>query len=197
MATEIKIVEEARKPLSMNPKKFALWLFIASVTMMFAALTSAYIVRQAEGNWMIFDLPNLFFVNTAVIIASSITMQWAYWSAKHDYPERVRLATSITSILGVAFLVGQFLAWGQMVENNIYFVNDRGSAVSGSFVYVLSGLHGAHIISGVVFLLIVLVSAFRFKVHSKNMTQIEMCTTYWHFLGALWLYLLLFLMLNR
>jgi cytochrome c oxidase subunit 3 len=197
MATEMKIVEEARKPLSMNPKKFALWLFIASVVMMFAALTSAYIVRQAEGNWMIFDLPSIFFVNTAVIIVSSITMHWAYWSAKHDFPERAKLAISITAVLGIAFLVGQFLAWGQMVDNNVYFVNDRGSAVSGSFVYVLSGLHGAHIISGVVFLLIVLISTFRYKVHSKNMSQIEMCATYWHFLDGLWLYLLLFLMLNR
>ncbi len=197
MAAEIKIVEEARKPLSMHPKKFAMWLFIATVVMLFAALTSAYIVRQAEGNWLLFDLPNLFYVNTAVIIVSSLTMQWAYWSAKRDQLEKTKLAISITSILGIAFLIGQIMAWGQMVDQNIYFVGDRGSAVSGSFVYVLSGLHGAHIISGVVFLLIVLLSTLRYKVHSRNLTQMEMCTTYWHFLGGLWLYLLLFLIWTR
>jgi cytochrome c oxidase subunit 3 len=197
MATEIKIVEEARKPLSMHPKKFAMWLFIATVVMLFAALTSAYIVRQAEGNWMIFDLPSLFYVNTAVIVVSSFTMQWAYWSAKKDLLERAKLAIVITTVLGIAFLIGQVMAWGQMVASNIYFVGDRGSAVSGSFVYVLSGLHGLHIVGGLVFLLIVLISAFRYKVHAKNLTQVEMCATYWHFLGGLWIYLLLFLIWTR
>ncbi len=197
METELKIIEEARKPLAMHPKKFAMWLFIATVVMLFAALTSAYIVRQAEGNWMIFELPSLFYVNTAVIVVSSLTMQLAYWSAKMDLLERTKLMIVITTILGVAFLVGQFMAWGQMVESNVYFVGDRGSAVSGSFVYVLSGLHGLHIVGGVVFLLIVLISAFRYKVHSKNMTQMEMCATYWHFLGGLWIYLLLFLIWTR
>ena len=124
-------------------------------------------------------------------------MHWAYISAKRDNVENLKLAIIITTLLGVAFLIGQFLGWKQMVENNVYFVNDRASAVSGSFVYVLSGLHGIHIVSGVVFLIIVMVSAFRFKVHGKNLTQIEMCTTYWHFLDGLWLYLFVFLLLNR
>lgn len=197
MAADIKIIEEAKKPMSMHPKKFALWLFIASVTMLFASLTSAYIVRQAEGNWMLFELPRIFWINTGIIFISSITMHWAYLSAKRDNLDRVKLALAITTVLGIAFLVGQFLGWKEMVANNVYFVNDRASAVSGSFVYVISGLHGAHIISGVVFLIIVLVAAFRFKVHSKNLAQIEMCTTYWHFLDALWLYLFIFLLLNR
>jgi cytochrome c oxidase subunit III len=197
MAAELKIVEEAKKTLSMHPKKFGLWLFMGSVTMLFAALTSAYIVRQAEGNWMLFDLPRLFWVNTVVILVSSMTMQWAYMSAKRDNLEKVKLALSITTILGVAFLVGQYLAWGQMVNANVYFVNDRASAVSGSFVYVISGLHGLHIVSGVVFLIIVLIATFRFKTHSRNLPQIEMCTTYWHFLDGLWLYLFLFLLFYR
>lgn len=197
MGTEIKIVEEAKSPLAMHPKKFALWLFIASVVMMFAALTSAYFVRQAEGNWLIFDLPSLFWVNTAIILVSSVTMHWAYWSAKRDNLETVKLALGLTLALGIAFLIGQFLAWGQMVESSIHFVNNRASGVSGSFVYVLSGLHGLHIVSGVIFLIIVLVSTLRYKVHSKNMTQMEMCVTYWHFLDVLWLYLFVFLLLNR
>lgn len=197
MATELKIVEEAKKPLSMNPKKFALWLFIGSVVMIFASLTSAYIVRQAEGNWMAFDLPSLFWVNTGVIILSSVTMHWAYVSAKKDNLDTVKIALAVTTVLGVCFLVGQFLAWGQMVDGNIYFVNDRAGAVSGSFVYVISGLHGLHIVSGIIFLLIVLVATMRFKTHSRNLTQMEMCLTYWHFLGGLWLYLFLFMLFNR
>jgi cytochrome c oxidase subunit 3 len=193
MATEIKIVEEAQKPLAMNPKKFAMWLFIVSVLMIFGALTSAYIVRQAEGNWLIFELPPLLWVNTGVILASSITMQWAYFSAKRDRLESVKIATVITTILGVSFLIGQVLAWGDLVNQKVYLVGNP----SGSFVYIISGLHGLHIVGGVIFLLILLRSTYKYKVHSKSMNQIEMCATYWHFLGGLWLYLFVFLLLTR
>src|SRR5687767_8332815 len=147
MATEIKIVEEAGRPLAMHPKKFALWLFIASVIMIFAALTSAYIVRQADGNWLVFDLPNSFWITSAIILISSGTMHWAYLAAKKDDLEGTKLAISITTVLGLAFLVGQFIAWGDLVKRNVYFVGNP----SGSFVYVISGLHGLHIISGVIF----------------------------------------------
>lgn len=190
---ELKIVEEAKKPLSMNPKKFALWLFIVSVCMIFASLTSAYIVRQAEGNWQLFELPPLFWITSGIILISSFTMHWAYLAAKRNNLEMVKVAMSITTILGVAFLVGQVMAWGELVQNNVYFVGNP----SGSFVYVLSGLHGLHILGGVVLLIITLIATFRFQVHSKSLNLIEMCTTFWHFLDALWLYLFVFLLLNR
>src|SRR5690606_29143987 len=180
MESDVKIVEEAKKPRSMHPKKFAIWLFMASVMMVFAALTSAYIVRQAEGNWMVFDLPSLFWINTGIILVSSVTLHWGYISAKRDDLATVKLAVGITTILGVGFLVGQWFAWEQMVAANVYLVGDRPAAVSGSFVYVISGLHGLHIVSGIVFLLIVLVAAFRYEIHSKNLTRMEMCLTYWH-----------------
>ena len=197
MAVEIKIVEEAKKPMGMNPKKFATWLFMVSIAMMFAALTSAYIVRQAEGNWMIFELPALFWVNTVVILVSSITMHAAYLAARKNKAELVKVLVGATLSLGIVFLIGQWMAWQEMISQNVFLVNVNASGVSGSFVYVLSGLHGAHIISGIVFLAIVLVSAYRQKVHASNLLQIEMCTTYWHFLDGLWLYLFVFLLLNR
>ena len=181
MTTEFKIVEEPKKPLSMHPKKFAMWIFVATVGMLFASLTSAYIVRQAEGNWLYFNLPSMLNWTTAVILVSSATMQMAYWSAKKDLLEKVKLWVSITMVLGVVFLVGQVLAWKELVAQNVYFVGNP----SGSFLYVLTGLHGLHIISAIVYLVIVMVSAFRFKIHSRSLAQIEMCTTYWHFLGGL------------
>jgi cytochrome c oxidase subunit 3 len=193
MATEIKIVEVANQQRSMDPKKFGMWLFMASVTMIFAALTSAYLVRQAAGNWAVFELPSLFGITTAIILASSLTMHWAYLSAKKDNLEMTKVAISITTLLGIAFLIGQWMGWSALVRENVYFVGNP----SGSFVYVLSGVHMLHIVGGVVFLLIVLVATFRFKVHSKRLSQIEMCATYWHFLDALWLYLFVFLLLNR
>lgn len=190
---ELKIVEEPQKTLAMNPKKFAMWLFIGSVTMLFASLTSAYIVRQAEGNWLYFELPILFTISTVVVAVSSVTMQLAYWAAKKDNTARVKLMVTVTTVLGLIFLVLQFLGWADLVANNIYFVGNP----SGSFLYVLTGLHGIHVVSAVIFLLIVFASAIRSKVNSKNLLQIEMCTTYWHFLGGLWLYLFVFLLLYR
>lgn len=193
MATDIRIVEEAKKPLSMHPKKFALWLFIVTVFMMFAALTSAYIVRQSDGNWVVFELPNLFLLTTGIILVSSGTMHWAYAAVKRNNFEAAKLAITITLILGIGFLVGQFMAWGQLVDNKIHLVGNP----SGSFVYIISGLHGLHIVGGIVFLAIVMASIFKMKVHSNNLLRVEMCATYWHFLDALWLYLFLFLLLYR
>ena len=193
MSTEFKLIEEPKKQLSMNPKKFAMWLFIATVLMLFAAFTSAYIVRRAEGNWVFFELPSMFYYTTVFIVLSSITMQWAYFAAKKDNLEMVKVTVGVTAILGMAFLVGQVLGWGQMAQQSIYLAGNP----SGSFVILISLVHGLHIVSAVVFLLIVLGSTFKYKIHSKNMTQIEMCATYWHFLGGLWLYLFVFLLLNR
>jgi cytochrome c oxidase subunit 3 len=225
MGVDIKIVEEAKQPLTMNPKKFAMWLFLVTVFMVFAALSSAYIVRQAEGNWVYFELPALFWVNTVVILVSSATMHWAYVSAKRDNLESVKIAIVITTVLGFAFMIGQFMAWKELVVNRIHLVGNP----SGSFLYMISGLHGAHVIGGVVYLLIILNvgqvefmkgSIFRYilkplsillvipafmalspkhmlKVNSRNFNPIEMCATYWHFLGGLWLYLFLFLLLKR
>jgi cytochrome c oxidase subunit III len=193
MATELRIVEEAKKPISMHPKKFALWIFLVTVIMIFAALTSAYIVRQSDGNWMLFELPNLFLVTTGIILISSATMHWAYLSVKKDNLEAAKLAIALTTVLGISFLIGQYLAWGELVKNSVYLVGNP----SGSFVYIISGLHGVHIVGGIIFLLIVFVSIFQLKVHSKNLLRIEMCATYWHFLGGLWLYLFVFLLLNR
>jgi cytochrome c oxidase subunit III len=196
MAADIRIVEEAKKQRSMNPKKFALWLFIVSVMMLFGAWTSAYLVKRGEAGWSSFELPNQFWVNTVIILISSVTMVWAQRAASKDQLEQTKLALGITTALGVAFLVGQWLAWGKMVEMNYYFAGS-GSNSSSSFIYVLTGFHGLHIISGVVVLLIALIATFRYKVHSRNMLRMELCSTYWHFLGALWLYLFVFLLLNR
>jgi len=193
MTTEFKIVEEPKKPLAMHPKKFAMWIFVASVGMLFAALTSAYIVRQAEGNWLFFNLPAMLYWTTGIILVSSVSMQLAYWAARKDQLDKVRLMVWITTGLGLVFLAGQVLAWKELVAQNVYFVGNP----SGSFLYVLTGLHGLHIVSAIVYLVIVLVSAYRFKIHSRSLAQIEMCTTYWHFLGGLWLYLFIFLLLNR
>lgn len=196
MATEIKIVEEAKKPMSMNPKKFALWLFMVTVCMLFAAWTSAYLVKRGEPGWSSFDLPRQFWINSWLILLSSLTLIWGQRSARKDQLEKVKVALTLTAILGVSFVIGQFMAYSKLVELNHHFTGE-GSNTSASFIYVLTGVHGLHLISGVVVLVFTLVATYQYKVHSKNMVQLEMCATYWHFLGGLWLYLFVFLLLNR
>lgn len=194
MVENYKLVDvPVEQPLSMHPKKFALWLFIVTVVMIFAAFTSAHIVRQADGDWLIYDVPPMLWITSGIILASSAFMQWAYIAAKKDKLEQVKLALSITTILGLVFLYGQFQAWGQLVDAGVFFVGNP----AGSFMYIFTGIHAAHLISGVIYLLYMLISSFRHKVHAKNMLNMDMCTTYWHFLGGLWIYLFIFLLLNH
>lgn len=188
--------DNAAQPRGVNPKKFILWLLIISIIMMFAAFTSAYIVRRAEGNWQDFILPPQLIINTVILVISSFFMQWAYISAKKDNLGMLKIALFITFALGVAFLAGQWQAWGNLVSQNIYF-GGADANPSGSFLYVLTGVHGFHLITGLLFILIVLISSFQFKVHSKNLLRIELCTIYWHFLGALWVYLYVFLTIYK
>ncbi len=194
MAEDYKLVDTpVEQPLSMHPKKFALWLFIVTVVMIFAAFTSAHIVRQADGDWLIYDLPTMLWYTSAIILLSSVFMQWAYMAAKKDKPEQVKLALAITTVLGILFLVGQVKAWGQLVDNNIYFNGNP----AGSFLYVFTFVHALHLVSGVIYLIYMLISSYKYKVHAKNMLNMEMCSTWWHFLGGLWIYLFIFLLLNH
>ncbi len=193
MISEMRIVEEAKWPMGMNPRKFGMWLFLATVTMLFAAWTSAYIVRRAEGNWLYFELPQLFWITSVIIVLSSLTMIWASRSARSDNVSGLRSGLVATLVLGILFLVGQVLGWGEMVKSSAYLVGNP----SGSFVYVLTGVHGVHIVSAIIFLAVVTFRTFRLRESSQNMFALEMCATYWHFLGGLWLYLFIFLLLNR
>ncbi|MEJ8803966.1 cytochrome c oxidase subunit 3 [Pontibacter sp. H249] len=179
-----------------HPLKFSLWLIIISIIMMFAAFTSAYIVRREEGNWLEFELPTILLINTLIIVLSSVTMQWAYVSAKKNNIKAIKLGLILTAALGTAFLIGQWNGWAELVQNNIYFGGSTSNP-SGSFLYVLTGVHGFHLVTGLVFVLITLMSSLKYKVHSKNILRIQLCTVYWHFLGGLWLYLYIFLRINH
>lgn len=193
MEKELKYIDLVEQPISMHPKKFALWLFMVTVVMVFAGLTSAYIVRQAEGNWLEYDLPTIFYITSGFVILSSFFLHYAYYSAQKDSISGVRIGMSVAVLLGIAFLIGQWYSWIAMVDREVFFVGNP----SGSFLYVFTGLHAVHLISGLIFLIIVLISSFRYEVHSKSMIAMEMATTYWHFLAGLWLYLFMFLLLNH
>ncbi|WP_138482207.1 cytochrome c oxidase subunit 3 [Dyadobacter bucti] len=187
---QYKVDKEPQETLAMDPMKFILWLFLVSIIMLFASQTSAYLVRRAEGNWLEFEMPKIFWYSTVVLLLSSIAMQWAYFSAKKDQFKQLKIAISITFVLGLVFLAMQFEGWKQLVSMNVYFVGNP----SGSFFYVFTGLHGFHIISGLIVLFFSWMAAFRLNVHAKNLRKIQICVTYWHFLDILWLYLFVFLL---
>jgi cytochrome c oxidase subunit 3 len=187
-------LDEPEETLSMNPKKFMLWLTIVAILMMFAGWTSGYLVRKAEGRWHEFELPQIFWYSTGILLVSSISMFLAVQYAKKDNFNALKIAISITFVFGLAFLTTQVIGFSDLIKNQLYFA---GSDVAASWLYALIGLHAAHVISGLVVLLISLISAFKFSANSKNLLRIQLCATYWHFLDFLWLYLFLFLYFNR
>ncbi|MBW7844057.1 MAG: cytochrome c oxidase subunit 3 [Bacteroidia bacterium] len=178
---------------TIHPVKFLTWLIIVASVMLFASFTSAYIVRRGEGNWLQYDIPSIFAYSVVIAILSSFTMQWAYWNAKKDEIKNVKIGVVLTFLLGIAFCINQWMGWQALVANNIYFVGNP----SESFFYVISGMHLLHMFGGLIFVGIILFKTFTFKVHKKNLLSINLCTTYWHFLGFAWVYLYFFLLLNR
>lgn len=188
--------EEATPVLSMHPKKFLMWLVIVSSVMVFAAFTSAYMVRRGEGNWLTFEMPSLFWISSAVIVLSSVTMHWAYFAAKKDNLGQVKLALFTTLAIGALFVWLQVKGWGQLIDVGVFF-GGKDSNPAGSFVYVFTGVHIAHLLIAFSLLLIVMYRTFTYRVHAKSLTAIEICTTFWHFLGAMWIYLFVFLLVNH
>src|SRR5690606_16612156 len=130
-AAELKIVEEAGRPLSMQPKKFALWIFMATVMMLFGAWTSAYIVKRGDVGWNEVILPWHFWLNTGVIILSSCTMILSNRAAKKDNLEQLRFLLAITTLLGITFLIGQYLSFSELISLKQYFT---GGSASHSFI---------------------------------------------------------------
>ncbi len=177
-----------------HPKKFALWIACASMMMMFFAFTSAYIVRQAAGNWLEFRLPDIFFYNTIVILLSSITLHTSYLAFRRGHARFYRGFMVATLILGLTFLVLQYQGWLALQDIGIGLTTNP----SGSFVYVISGVHAAHLLGGIGALIIALIHAFwlKLRVNPVRKLRFELTLTFWHFVDFLWVYLLVFFVLQ-
>lgn len=177
-----------------NPQKVALWIAIASMVMVFGAFTSAYIVRRAAGNWLEFKLPDVFFVSTAVILLSSITLHLSYTGFKSGNEKRYKVMMIVTALLGLAFVVLQYKGWEALNEIGATFTVNPSS----SFIYVISGLHAAHVLGGIATLGVALVHAFilPYKPTLRRRQRFELVVQYWHFVDLLWVYLIIFFMLN-
>lgn len=192
MASAVEL--EERKAIRQKVGKPLLIVGMVSIFMIFAALTSAYIVRQADGNWLTFDMPMPFYVSTIFIVLSSITMMWSTRSAKNGNLQAMTKGVGLTFLLGLGFVISQFYTYAYMVESGLYFV---GTNVSSSFMYVITGLHLAHIISGLIALGVSYLNARRGKYTADDHLGLSLSAMYWHFLDVLWIYLLLFLLFIR
>ncbi len=188
-----KLSGEPKQVLSVNKWKFMVWLFIITIIMLFASQTSAYLVRRAEGNWVEFEIPQIFWVSTVVLIISSISMHFALRAAKASKQSVLKLAVAITFVFGIAFLVMQYMGWQNLQQQGVFL---KGNP-SGSFFYVFTGLHMAHLLLGLGILVATFIMAFRMKIDSKNTLLVEVCATSWHFLDLLWVYLFVFLLYFR
>lgn len=189
MVTEV--VSTQRKKI--HPHKFTLWVAIASIIMMFAGLTSAYIVKGSLPGWSTIEIPALFYYSTAVIIVSSITVQLALKAFKERNMPQYRRLITITAIIGVAFIVMQMVAFMQLWERGLTW---QGSAGAGQFLYIIFGLHALHVLGGVVALVIMFIKAFSARIRNYDPVSIELASTYWHFVDALWLYIFIFFLMS-
>ena len=184
------VVMEQRKRI--HPHKFTMWVGIASIIMMFAGLTSAYIVRKSGANWLEFDFPPVFWASTAAILLSSLTMHLALKSFKAREMKRYRILVTITAALGVLFALLQYDGFSFLYNHGVQ-VFGAGSNPSASFLGIIIGLHALHVLGGVIALLVIFFKAYSQKKKSYNTIPIEIVSTYWHFVDILWIYLFIFL----
>ena len=182
-----------KKSTKIHPHKFTLWVGIGSILMMFAGLTSAYIVKRNQVNWQTFDLPVAFWYSTVVIILSSFTLMAAVNSFKTRLMSRYRLLMGVTLILGSVFIILQVIGFQQLWGLGITLQGN----VSYSFLYVIVGLHAVHVIGGVIALIVMCLQAFRSNVRNYSIIPVELMNTYWHFVDILWIYLLIFLLMIK
>lgn len=177
-------------------KKMMLWFAMISMTMMFAGLTSAYVVSKARPDWLgAFVLPKAFYYSTLLIVLSSLSFWAAFTNFKANKATRVSQFIGITLVLALLFLISQWMGFGQVVQQGYYFTGAQ-STITTSFLYVLVMTHFAHLVGGIIVLLIVFFKHVK-GIYTEKPLGFVLAHTFWHFLGFLWLYLFVFLFFLR
>ncbi len=172
-----------------HPYKFTLWVAIASIIMMFAGLTSAFIVKSNLVGWSNIDMPVVFWYSTAAILLSSLTVQMALRSFQKREMRKYRTLIAVTLLLGLLFVALQWVGFQTLWTQHIRF---SGSAGAGQFLYVIFGLHALHVIGGVIALLVMFFKAYFGKIKMYSVAPVDVMASYWHFVDILWIYLLIF-----
>ena len=166
--------------------KLGLGVFLAVVGALFTLVISAYSMRQSLADWRALPVPKLLWFNTGVLVLSSIALQWAYLAARRNDLEGVIIGLLGGGVSAVIFLVGQLLAWQQLIVGG-YFV---ASNPANSFFYLITAVHGLHLMGGLVALGRTTSKVWRGAKVAEVQLSVELCTIYWHFLLLVWLVLL-------
>mgnify|MGYP005643720637 FL=1 len=186
-------------------KKMMLWFGLISITMTFAGLTSAFIVSSSRPDWLeSFVLPVWFTISTISILLSSVFFQLAKYRldqyVRVSLPENiniylhrnnVNIFLGLTILMAIIFIIAQFLGFEDIISQGYYFTGPE-SSVTTSYIYVLVFLHLAHLFAGIIVLTVV-TAEFNRQKYEKNKLGFEMALIFWHFLGALWIYLFFFI----
>ncbi|MEE9363920.1 MAG: cytochrome c oxidase subunit 3 [Cellulophaga sp.] len=189
----MNLVQEDYKVKSDRAKKMMLWFGIVSLIMSFAGWTSAYIVSRSREDWLSdIELPSSFFISTILIICSSITYMVAKKAINNNNRQLCSIGLLITFCLGIVFIVMQFNGFSQMLSNGYYFTGPT-SSIKMSYVFLIAAVHILHVVAGLISLIVVFYNHLRNKYTSEEMVGFEIGATFWHFLGVLWIYLILFM----
>lgn len=186
--------------------RLGMWIGLASILMLFAAFTSAYIYRQGlAGDWQPIRIPGILWIGTVLLIASSVALELARRGLARGEIPAFQLWLSITALLGIGFLFGQITAWRQLAASGIYLASNPNS----SFFYLLTGAHGVHLLGGVIALGWITLRAWRRdtllamegdrlrSVAVRREAIVDATALYWHFMDALWIYLFALLLVWR
>ncbi|MGV9003098.1 cytochrome c oxidase subunit 3 [Flavobacterium sp.] len=184
---------QEHKERSARSYKLLLLFGMLSMTMMFAGLTSAFVVSKSRGDWLQnFELPKAFFVSTALIVLCSLTFHLAKLAIRKDHRKATTNYLLATLLLGILFIFFQFQGFNEIVQQGYFFTGPE-SNITTTFLYVVTIVHLAHLLGGIISLLIIIYNHFKQKYNSGQTLGIELGAMYWHFLDFLWIYLFLFL----
>jgi cytochrome c oxidase subunit III len=176
----------------LHPHKLMMWMGMGSMFMVFAGLTSAFILQSTGPKWVTFKLPIIFWLSTVFIIASSVTMNKAVAAFKLRDRKKYKSFVTITVVLGLLFIAAQCIGFADLYNQRITL---QGNASNG-FLFIISGLHIVHVIGAIVALVIVYLTAFRKSIKVYSSTSVEVMSLFWHFVDGLWIYLFIFFLLN-
>ena len=159
--------------------------------MMFAGLTSAYIVKKSQASWLEYSLPLVFWYSTVAILVSSVTINMALKAFKAREMRQYRTLITVTALLGLLFMGLQITGFANLKARNIPLFGSKSNSAT-SFLGVITILHMLHVLGGVIALLVIFIKAYVSKVKNYSSLPIEIISTYWHFVDFLWIYLFIF-----
>ena len=175
---------DVERPTTRLPdKKVGLWIFLAVISSLFLILSNAYVARRGFEDWHALPELDLLWFNTAILILSSIALQWSRFSASRERRGAVKLSLLVGGLSACVFLLGQLYAWQQFSELG-YFVS---SNPANSFFYLITGIHGLHLLGGLVALLRATLRAWAEWDSERVYLSVSLCSVYWHFLLLVWL----------